>query len=70
MLRKLEWLRTWHKGDGKELAKFDKLFVWAPSGATSFTKGATQVRILADKGIFYAGSVFKIPINHAIAKAE
>jgi hypothetical protein len=57
----LEWLKTWHKGDGKELAKFDKLFVWAPSAATSFTKGATQVKALATKGLLYAGSVFRIP---------
>jgi hypothetical protein len=68
MLRKLDWLKAWLKGDGKELAKFDKLYVWAPSGATSFTKGATQVKILATKGLHYSGSVFKIPKKHAIAK--
>ncbi len=68
MLDKLTWLQTWLKGDGKELAKFDRLFVWAPSGATSFTKGSTQVKILATKGLYYAGSVFKIPTNHKISK--
>jgi hypothetical protein len=70
VLKKMEWLKTWLKGDGKELAKFDRSFVWAPSGATSFTKGATQVRTLADKGLLYAGSVFKIPINHDTAKTR
>ena len=70
VLRKLAWLKTWLKGDGKKLAKFDKSFVWFPSGATSFTKGATQVRMLADQGLLYTGSVFKIPINHATAKLD
>ena len=69
MLKKLAWLQDWMKGDGKELAKFDRLYVWAPSGATSFTKGSTQVKILATKGLHYAGSVFKIPTNHKTAKA-
>lgn len=70
MLKKLEWLKTWLNGDGKELAEFDKLFVWTPSGPTSFTKGATQVRILAQKGLLYSGSVFKIPTKHSTAKPE
>src|SRR4051794_5800559 len=28
VLKKLTWLKMWLKGDGKELAKFEKLFVW------------------------------------------
>jgi hypothetical protein len=67
MLKKLEWLKTWLKGGGRELAKLDKSYVWAPSGATSFTKGSTQVKILATKGLHYAGSVFKIPTNQSSA---
>jgi hypothetical protein len=70
VLKKMTWLQAWLGGDGKELAKFDRSFVWAPSGATSFTKGATQVKTLADHGLIYAGSVFKIPTNHATAKAR
>lgn len=68
MIKKLDWLKAWLKEDGKDLAKFDKLYVWAPSGATSFTKGATQVKTLATKGLYYAGSVFKIPVKHKEAK--
>jgi len=68
MFRKLDWLKNWLKNDGKRLAKFDKIFVWVPSGATSFTKGSTQVKILADKGITYSGSIFKIPIAHKTSK--
>lgn len=68
MEKKVAWLKNWMNGDGKEMAKFDRQIVWAPSGATSFTKGATQVRQLADKGIFYSGSVFRIPTNHKNAK--
>ena len=70
MEKKLTWLLAWLKGDGKELAEFEKQFVWVPSGATGFTKGSKQVRMLADKGIRYTGSIFKIPINHAIAKRK
>lgn len=68
MLKKLAWLKQWMRAEGKELAKFDRLFVWAPSGATSFTKGATQVKKLADQGLHYSGSVFRIPINHKQTK--
>jgi hypothetical protein len=68
MLKKLAWLKTWLAGAGKQLAKFDKLFVWAPSGATSFTKGATQVKSLADQGLFYTGKALRIPVNHATPK--
>jgi hypothetical protein len=68
MLKKLEWLKNWLKADGKELAKFERAFFWTPSGATSFTKGATQVRILAQKGLLYSGSVLKIPVKHPAEK--
>ena len=68
MLKKLEWLQIWMKADGKELAKFDHKMIWVPSGATSFTKGSTQVRRLVDQGLHYSGSVFKIPINHTTPK--
>lgn len=64
MLRKLEWLRDWLKQEGKALSDFDCQYVWAPSGATNFTKRARQVKALADKGLHYAGSGFKIPSAH------
>lgn len=68
MLKKLAWLKNWMAGDGKELAKFEKQYVWAPSGATSFTEGATQVKKLADQGLHYSGAVFRIPVNHKKAR--
>lgn len=68
MMKKLAWLKAWFKAEGKELAKFDRMFVWAPSGATSFTEGATQVKRLADQGLHYSGSVFRILVNHKTAK--
>lgn len=68
VLKKLDWLKNWLRGEGRELAKFDRLFIWAASGATSFTKGSQQVKALASKGIIYTGSVFKIPIKHIEAK--
>ncbi|MDD2710087.1 MAG: hypothetical protein PHV34_19055 [Verrucomicrobiae bacterium] len=69
VLKKFEWLKEWLKGDGKELAKFDKRFVWIPSGPTSFTKGSRQVRQLSEKGLFYSGSVFQIDRNQKMPKA-
>jgi hypothetical protein len=65
VLRKLEWLKTWLRAEGWELARFEKLFVWVPSGATSFTQGSPQVKSLVTRGIFYSGSVFKIGINRS-----
>lgn len=64
VLRKLEWLRQWLRGDGAPLANFNCQFVWVPSGATKFTKRARQVKVLAGHGLHYSGSVFKIPDAH------
>ena len=64
MLDKLKWLKEWLAADGKSLAEFECDFIWAPSGATSFTKGARQVKILAGKGLIYTGSGLKIPDAH------
>ena len=60
VLRKLEWLKGWLLGNGQNLAKFERMFVWVSSGATSFTKGATQVKTLAQKGLTYSGTVLCI----------
>lgn len=68
MQRKLAWLKAWLNGEGNRLAKFDRLFVWVPSGATAFSKGSTQVKKLADQGLFYTGSLFRIPLDHKTAK--
>lgn len=64
MLDKFKWLKEWLAGDGKTLAEFECDFIWAPSGATSFTKGARQVKALALSGLRYAGSGLKIPDAH------
>ncbi len=68
VLRKLNWLLKWLRKDGKELAGFDRQFVWVPSGATSFSKGSTQVRQLAEKGLYYSGSKLRVPVVHKEAK--
>jgi hypothetical protein len=61
VLKKLEWLANWFRGDGHLLAKFDGDIIWVSSGHTLFTKGSTQVKILAQKGLIYAGAVLRIP---------
>lgn len=64
MLDKLKWLQDWLAGDGKPLAGFECDFIWAPSGSTSFTKGARQVKALAGKGLTYTGSGLEILDAH------
>lgn len=61
VLKKLAWLRSWLRNDGQKLDSFEREFVWIASGPTSFTKGAGQVKVLAAKGIRYAGKVLHIP---------
>ena len=68
MMDKLKWLKQWLKTDGKLLSEFECDFIWAPSSATAFTKGARQVRALAGMGLRYTGSGLKIPDAHP--KAE
>ena len=63
VLAKLEWLKAWLRTDGAELNKFPRYFVWAPSGTTSFTKVAPQLKLLASKGLNYTGSNFTIPLK-------
>ncbi len=64
VLRKLEWLYDWLRGDGRTLAAFEREIVWIASGPTSFTQGATQVKTLAAKGIRYCGAKLRIPSAH------
>jgi hypothetical protein len=64
VLKKLEWLKRWLRSDGEKLAAFDKEFIWVPSGPTSFTKGARQVKSLAIKGLRYSGRVLRISNKH------
>jgi hypothetical protein len=63
VLKKYSWLRNWLKHDGITLNSFNREFVWVPSGATSFTAGATQVKQLAVQGLRYSGSHFRILEN-------
>ena len=64
VLDKLAWLKKWFRAGGRTLAKFAREIVWVASGPTTFTKGATQVKILATKGVRYSGSVLRIPNTH------
>lgn len=60
VLKKLEWLKNWLRGDGRRLATFDRDITWVSSGHTLFTKGSAQVKALAQKGLIYAGAVLRI----------
>ena len=61
VLRKLDWLKAWLRQDGQHLSQFDREFVWVSSGHTYFTKGSAQVKVLAQRGLLYAGAVLRIP---------
>jgi len=60
VLKKFEWLKSWLRQNGWHFKGFMQDFYWVASGATSFTKGSRQVKILASKGLLYSGSVLRI----------
>lgn len=64
VLRKLEWLKGWLRSGNNRLAGLERDIVWVASGSTSFTKGATQVKTLAAKGLRYSGKILHIPDEH------
>ena len=70
VLKKLEWLKSWFRGDGRKLARLEREILWVPSGPTLFTKGSTQVKILATKGLRYSGAVLRIPNKHPVPTPE
>ena len=61
VLKKLEWLKDWLRQGGQLLDRFERDIIWVSSGHTLFTKGSAQVKILAQKGLIYAGAVLRIP---------
>ena len=66
VLRKFDWLKNWLRGDGQELAKFERDIVWVASGATSFTQNSTQRKRLATSGLRYVGKILHIPEERSI----
>lgn len=60
VLKKLEWLKKWLRKDGRLLDRFERDIVWVSSGHTLFTQGSAQVKLLAQKGLIYAGAVLRI----------
>jgi hypothetical protein len=61
VLKKLDWLKNWLRTDGHQLARFDRDITWVSSGHTLFTKGSSQVKTLAQKGLIYSGAKLRIP---------
>lgn len=61
VIKKAKWLFGWLKKEGKELADLDRSIVWVSSGNTSFTRGAPQLKKIAQAGIKYAGNKLCIP---------
>lgn len=60
VLKKLSWLRTWLASDGNQLDGFDREFVWASSGVTSFTPDSPQQKQIAQSGLTHVGRVLRI----------
>ncbi len=60
VLKKLEWLKNWLRRDGLSLARFERDVIGGSSGHTFFTKGAAQIKMLAQKGLIYSGAILRI----------
>lgn len=65
VLNKLRWLKGWLAGEGVELAKFERDFVWVSGGATSFTLTSPQQKQFALLGLQHKGRVLRIPNKRA-----
>lgn len=61
VLDKLRWLKDWLVNDGRDLAKFERDFIWVSSGATSFTLTSPQQKQFAILGLQHKGRVLRIP---------
>ncbi len=59
VLAKLSWLRAWLAGEGKELNRFYRDFVWISSGTT--TLSAPQLKRLVQAGLRQTGRILRIP---------
>jgi hypothetical protein len=60
VIKKAQWLLEWFKTEGKPLADLERSLVWVSSGNTSFTRGAPQLRKIAQAGLKYAGNKLRI----------
>jgi len=65
VLKKLLWLKVWLAGDGVQLAKFERDFVWVSRGTTSFTRTSPQQKQFALLGLQHKGRVLRIPNKRA-----
>lgn len=60
VIKKAQWLLSWLKGHGKELAKFEREIIWVSSGATRLTPSATQKKQMAQSGLKQVGNRLRI----------
>ena len=65
VIKKAQWLLEWLKTEGKPLADLERSLVWVSSGNTSFTRGAPQLKKIAQAGLKYAGN--KLAILNKVA---
>ncbi len=60
VLAKLQWLQEWLRGDGRELSRFERDFIWVSSGPTSFTLTSPQQKRFALIGLQHKGAILRI----------
>jgi hypothetical protein len=58
IMGKLDWLKSWLKGEGRRLGALNRSFTWIASGRVAFSATAPQMRELADMGLFFSGRHF------------
>jgi len=61
VIRKVQWLLRWLRGQGAPLAVFERDIVWVSSGATTFTLSAPQQKQMAQAGLRHSGRILRIP---------
>jgi hypothetical protein len=60
VIKKAQWLLDWLRNEGKPVADLEKSVVWVSSGHTSFTRGSSQMKQIAQAGLKYVGNKLKI----------
>lgn len=61
MMAKLDWLKTWLTTSNTMLSQLRREFVWVASGRALLTQKSPKLKALAEKGLMFKGSHFRIP---------
>jgi len=60
VIAKLDWLKKWLEETANKLNEIPRKFVWVSSGSVSLQPGSPQRKLLATKGVYFAGAHYTI----------